>query len=568
MVSILALQVITLHAEMPLPLLATLVSQLEQMICVRSPNGHRNFPRSPLQEARLLSQIATQTGSDNFPDVRHIRKGGSHEFTKMDGHYTQSLSCLVALAIALTIIAATANGQENTIHRGISKRRIDVGPLNAASRMRSKSANVQLTIGPNDVRYRTVPIGVLPGKTNSDITEEVNVINNLGHVAGFSFVNTGDIRDYFLTAQAFVWQNAKLQALPLLQGWPGAFATGINDRDQVIGEANNFDSSGRRLRTAIFWDEGKAIDLGTLDSNSNSAAFGINNWGTAVGFNHSLADGHNTPVVWYGGKIHALPLLPGETNALAFGINDFGVISGFQYVNQDIGEVACLWYWNGSRYTVVGLGSLGGNYSEAFGVNNWGQAVGDSSNAGDLNSLAALWDWRGPHTLPLLPGDTDGFANPINDLGQVLGLSFGVDENGDDTQRVVLWQNGRVIDLRGSDPFRRYYDESGNLTRRLFHEVDSGTLSNPINHKAVSFSARGKTRHDLSTPGDINSGTSVLTGEFRVYPVQGGTVLIEVGRTVNLADGTFVRESGPHPFQDYSVFGDTAAVQPLCDALQ
>ena len=115
---------------------------------------------------------------------------------------------------------------------------------------------------------------------------------------------------------------------------------------------------------------------------------------------------------------------------------------------------------------------------------------------------------------------------------------------------------------------KRYYDESGNLTRRLFHEVDSGTLSNPINHKAVSFSARGTTRHDLSTPGDINSGTSVLTGEFRVYPVQGGTVLIELGRTVNLADGTFVRESGPHPFQDYFVFGDTAAVQPLCDALQ
>jgi uncharacterized membrane protein len=360
---------------------------------------------------------------------------------------TRSLSCLVGLAIASTIIAATANGQENAIHRGVSKRRIDVGPMNAASQKMSKSANVQLTAGPNDVRYKAVPIGVLPGKTNSDIAEEVNIINNLGHVAGFSFVYTGDIRDYFLTAQAFVWRNGKLQALPLLKGWPGAFATGINDRDQVVGEANNFDSSGNRLRTAIFWDEGKAIDLGTLDSNSSSAAFGINNWGTAVGFNKSLADGHNTPVVWHGGKIHALPLLPGETNGYAFGINDLGVISGFQYF-QDINEVACFWYWNGSGYTAVGLGNLGGNFTEAYGVNNWGQVVGLSTNSGDLNNLAALWDWRGPHALPLLPGDTDGFANGINDLGQVTGISFGVDENGNDTQRVVVWQNGKVTDLQ------------------------------------------------------------------------------------------------------------------------
>jgi uncharacterized membrane protein len=360
---------------------------------------------------------------------------------------TRSLSCLWAVAVATAIIAATANGQQNAIHRGISERRINVGPMNAASQKISKRANVQFVAGSNDVTYKSVRIGVLPGKTNSDIAEEVNIINNLGHVAGFSYVNTGDVNDFFLTAQAFVWRNGKLQALPLLKGWPGAFATGINDRDQVIGEANNFDSSGNRLRTAIFWDEGKATDLGTLDSNSSSAAFGINNWGTAVGFNRSLADGHRTPVAWYGGKIHALPLLPGESDGFAFGINDFGVISGFQFF-QDLNEVACFWYWNGTGYTVVGLASLGGNFTEAYGINNWGQVAGFSTNAGDLNGLAALWDWRGPHALPSLPGDTDGIANAINDLGQITGFSLGVDENGDDTQRVVLWQNGKVTDLQ------------------------------------------------------------------------------------------------------------------------
>jgi len=115
---------------------------------------------------------------------------------------------------------------------------------------------------------------------------------------------------------------------------------------------------------------------------------------------------------------------------------------------------------------------------------------------------------------------------------------------------------------------KRYYDQNGNLTRRHFNEVDTGTLSNPINHKALSSSARLTTLHDLSTPGDINSGTQVITGVARNYLPQGGVVILEAGRTINSGTGDFIRESGPHPFLDYFVFGDTAAVQPLCDALQ
>src|SRR5205823_4605860 len=63
----------------------------------------------------------------------------------------------------------------------------------------------------------------------------------------------------------------------------------------------------------------------------------------------------------------------------------------------------------------------------------------------------------------------------------------------------------------------RYYDQNGNLTRRHFHEVDTGTLTNPTNHVSVFFTGRGTTLHDLSVPGDITSGTQILTGNFRVY---------------------------------------------------
>jgi hypothetical protein len=121
---------------------------------------------------------------------------------------------------------------------------------------------------------------------------------------------------------------------------------------------------------------------------------------------------------------------------------------------------------------------------------------------------------------------------------------------------VFQFQNRSVIG-------HRYYDENGNLTRRLFHEVDTGTLTNPIDQVAVFFSVRGTTLHDLSIPGDLTSGTQILTGSFRVYRPHGGIVILEAGRTVASGTGDFIRESGPHPFQDYFVFGDTAAVQPL-----
>ena len=359
----------------------------------------------------------------------------------------QTNASLAAFAIFLAILPSIATAQGNRTGHGDSARRIDISPTHVDGHGLAKNPGAQVTPAHN-VRYKTVAIGVLPGKTNSVVAEEPGVINNLGHVAGFSFVFTGDTVDYYLTAQPFLWVNGKVRSLPLLKGWPGAFATGVNDHDQVIGEANNFDSDGNRRRTAVMWSHDKVIDLGTLDSNSNSAAFGINVWGVVAGFNFSFITGHRTPVAWYGGAIHALPLLPGQTEGFAFGINDAGVIAGYQSPEDDSSETACLWYWNGSSYVAVPLGTLGGNYGDAFDVNIWGGAVGAVTTANDANLAPVQWNSKTPLALPLLSGDTDGIALAISDLGQILGLEFGVDANGNDVQHAVLWQHGTVTDLQ------------------------------------------------------------------------------------------------------------------------
>jgi hypothetical protein len=134
--------------------------------------------------------------------------------------------------------------------------------------------------------------------------------------------------------------------------------------------------------------------------------------------------------------------------------------------------------------------------------------------------------------------------------------------SGANTYEVLQFQNRSVHGTR-------YYDQNGNLIRRHFHEVVSGTVTNPLTHTALSYKGHGNTMHDLSTLGDITSGTVTFTGTTHVFNPHGGSVFFESGRIVSAAsDGSFIRESGPHPLLDYFVFGNTSGIQPLCDALE
>lgn len=116
---------------------------------------------------------------------------------------------------------------------------------------------------------------------------------------------------------------------------------------------------------------------------------------------------------------------------------------------------------------------------------------------------------------------------------------------------------------------KRYYDQGGNLTRRHFHDWIVGTYTNPLTGATASFRQHDTFMHDLAVAGDITSGTEAITVEIRVTSPDGGTVLIDAGRTVIAeSDGTVLFEAGQHPFDAYFVFGQTAALQSLCDALR
>jgi uncharacterized membrane protein len=359
----------------------------------------------------------------------------------------QSMSKLVTLALSVTVLVGIGIAQQGPSHRGISQRRLD-DIATAAPIDRAKPLLRAHNTSGGSIRYRTVQIGVLPGYTNSEIANEVNIINNAGHVAGYSWIYNGDITNLYLTAHPFLWKEGKLTPLPLPKGASAAFATGINNRDQVIAETNEVDSTGAHIRRAFMVDQGEVAVLPALDADSNTQPFAVNVWGSVVGRNQNRTNGQNTPVMWSGGKIYALPLLPGQDEGFAFGINDFGAIAGYQFPADDSSETACLWYWNGHSYSIIALSTLGGNYGDAFGINNWGQVTGNATDAGDVNFFGTLWDYRGVHELPMLPGDTDGIGNAINDFGGITGFTYGVDKFGNEYQRVVLWSNHTVTDLQ------------------------------------------------------------------------------------------------------------------------
>lgn len=359
-----------------------------------------------------------------------------------------SLFAALAMPVSLVMTSLPAHAQRT----GLSERSDSLAStggnrMSQTSQTPPQTSNANIESNYHNARYKVVPIGVLPGKTTSFLTV-VRGVNNFEHVTGYSYVYTGDYHSLFLTSQGFIWQNGKLKALPLLSGWPGAFAFGMNDRDQVVGAANNMDGSGNILQTAVLWDHGQPKNLGALYSGWNSNALDVDIWGVVVGASHSTGADFNTPVVWYGGTAHALPLLPGEDGGVAEEINILGVIAGWQgsYSNQ----ISCIWYWNGSGYTAVNLGNFGGDYGNSYGINNLGQVVGVELYPGNIHGPGFLWDYRhGLQALPLLPPDTDAATYNINDFGQIVGDSQVYDDYGNFvSNRAAIWENGTVTDLQ------------------------------------------------------------------------------------------------------------------------
>jgi hypothetical protein len=115
----------------------------------------------------------------------------------------------------------------------------------------------------------------------------------------------------------------------------------------------------------------------------------------------------------------------------------------------------------------------------------------------------------------------------------------------------------------------RYYDQNGNLTRRVIHELwRSAQFGNSVSGAAVSYSQSDTITDVLATPGDFDTSTQTVTGNGTNVTVPGmGTIFLQAGRSVFDPDGTLDFEAGPDAGNDYFVGGDISGWKPVCAAL-
>lgn len=149
------------------------------------------------------------------------------------------------------------------------------------------------------------------------------------------------------------------------------------------------------------------------------------------------------------------------------------------------------------------------------------------------------------------------FVDPAGPVEEESGISCG--SGGNAFQVLDTWTR--------SVTGKRVYSGDGLLLRRNFDDWWQGTLTNSVTGATTSYVQRNTYLHDLAVPGDVGTGNERQTTHLRLVTAHGSTVL-ESGHVVIAHESDSVLfASGKHAIADYFDNGDTAAVQPICDAL-
>ena len=305
-----------------------------------------------------------------------------------------------------------------------------------------------------------IPLGTLSGGPNSTVAWPVK--SNNGVIVGISELpDTDPVGENFSCwpfvgegvptgriCQGFRWQNGQMTPLPPFPGGFSSYATGVNNRGQVVGWAEN------------------GVHDPTCDTSSQILQF--------------------RAAIWQpNGQMQELPPLPGDSTSAATAINDYGQVVG---ISGDCGIAvggvsarhAVLWQ-NG---VPIDLGNLGGDaWNTPTAINNQGTIVGFANLAPGTARTFEGFIWTpagGMKSLGKIAGDLRSEALGINEKGdKIVGLSRG----GPHLFRAVLWQNLTLTDMNSltvaGSPFLLFagdIDQQGHIVGGAF---DPDTLESP-----------------------------------------------------------------------------------------
>jgi probable HAF family extracellular repeat protein len=240
----------------------------------------------------------------------------------------------------------------------------------------------------------------------SDINDRLTVVGTLQAPQDLRFTH------------AFKWSDNKLEILDSLGGAYSS-ASAVNAAGDVVGSAQT--SSGKKH--AVLWLTKQPRDLGLLAQGDYSSARDINDKNDIVGEANLVPDGKPQAFLWHAGKMRQLPNLPGGTICGAQAINNSDAIIGSCDLANGIAH-GVIWR-DGS---IVDLGTLGDDESPstALDINVMGQVVGSSEDDGKLRAF--LWEKGKMVNLNKLLAPNSGWtllvASRINDHGEIIGRGY------------------------------------------------------------------------------------------------------------------------------------------------
>jgi probable HAF family extracellular repeat protein len=248
------------------------------------------------------------------------------------------------------------------------------------------------------------------------------------------------------------------------------------------------------ITRGFLWEHGRMRGLGTLGGN-NSFATGANNRDQVVGWAENTCHDPTCvppqvlqfrPVVWGPGRdqIHELPLFHNDTSGAATAINDQGQVVGIsgicdQAVGRHTAKHAVFWQNPRADSRVINIGDLGANWwNTPTAINQGGDVVGFAGDPafpeGDILHAFVWTPEHGIRPLGALPGHVHSEAYGINERRQVVGVSC--DASFSDC-RGFIWDNGVMRDLNELKPASylgrleqaKDIDDLGEIVGRAFH---------------------------------------------------------------------------------------------------
>lgn len=244
------------------------------------------------------------------------------------------------------------------------------------------------------------------------------------------------------------FERVELKALAATGTFSAAIA--INNNDMAVGLSDDgFGILGARWLLDVA--EPMAIELAPLDGHDYSAAYGLNDAGTAVGESGGT---DFAAVYWASGSTAAQALstngiVPGA-NSAAYGINAQEEVVG--EAGDGAGSTVAV-FWSSLTGDPVELMDLSANPgSAAYFINDGGVIVGESRNsAGQFQAVAWVPSsgvYDAPVPLATIAGQMASVAFGVDSAGRIVGEA----ELGSGVVYGLVWNtDGAVVDNIGAD---------------------------------------------------------------------------------------------------------------------